>query len=115
MFFRSPFVNNHILFLQKLIVCGLAILLLPIQVIHAQLHNKTGLKIRDTNGTGFFPLVAANAVTPILVDTADAEVVTIASNAVAHDIELITDKRPKIINSINKEKYIVIAGTISHS
>lgn len=62
-----------------------------------------------------FPLIQKGRVPSILVDKADAEVVAIAANAVALDIELIGGTKPKVVNGKTNEEYLVIAGTIGHS
>lgn len=61
------------------------------------------------------PIVANGAATPILIDAKDAEVVGIAANAVASDINLITSIKPKVIFDANGEQYLIIAGTLGQS
>ncbi len=58
-----------------------------------------------------FPLVNGNEAASIVIDSADATVVSIAAEAFQHDVNLITDKMPEITTKINS-KYTVIAGTI---
>ncbi|MCX2679825.1 glycosyl hydrolase 115 family protein [Galbibacter sp. EGI 63066] len=63
-----------------------------------------------------FPLVTASETTAIFIDGSDAEVVGIASKALAKDIELITGKKPAV-NQQNKkgERTSLIIGTLGQS
>lgn len=66
--------------------------------------------------TGFaqnFSIVSNNQTTEIAVSETDFKVVKIAAESLAKDIELITDKRPKIVNSASKNSIVI--GTLTKS
>ena len=84
--------------------------------LNAQLQKTAGLQIVSAMQPGAFPLVQNSKATSIITDTADAKVVSIAAQAVASDIELVSGARPAVVSSIQKSTdYLIIAGTIGHS
>lgn len=57
-----------------------------------------------------FPIVSGNQIADIAVSENDFKVVKIAGEALAGDIESITNKRPKVTNSVSKNSIII--GTL---
>lgn len=57
-----------------------------------------------------FSVVSKNRMAEIVISENDFKVVKIVAKALANDIELITDKRPRIVNSVSKNSIIV--GTL---
>ncbi len=91
----------------------LIILLSPF--LNAQ-QQASSLKIVSEYQTGTFPLVQKNIATDILIDAADAEVVSIVAKAIAGDIEQISSAKPNVITTFNNQReYLIIAGTVGHS
>lgn len=62
-----------------------------------------------------FPLIQNGIVPSVLIDSSDAEVVTIIADAFASDMELVSGKKPAVNTTKKKEEYLIIAGTIGHS
>lgn len=60
--------------------------------------------------TQSFSIVSGNQTTEIVVSESDFKVVKIAAEALANDVDLITDKRPKVVNSVSKNSIVV--GTL---
>lgn len=74
------------------------------------------LVVTSSNVRGAIPLVSEQGATPILIDKSDAEVVSIVAGALSSDLNLITGKKPGVINTVEKEyEYAIIAGTIGRS
>ena len=74
------------------------------------------LKLTHVFQQGSFPLVKENHATSILIDSADANVVRIAAQAIASDIELVTTARPAIVTTVNSNnRFLIIAGTFGKS
>jgi hypothetical protein len=74
------------------------------------------LTVSDAPSPGSFPLVADGQATALLLDTADAEVVQIAAEAFAGDVEHVTGARPRIVTVATQPKAeMVIVGTLGHS
>ena len=67
-----------------------------------------------TSGHRFF-LSDAHATAPILVDARDAEVVRIAADMLAGDVEAITSRRPTVIDAIPHSDTAIVAGTLGKS
>ncbi len=85
-------------------------------VIAAQSNPVKSLQIVAAWRQGVFPLIKENRVPAILVDTTEAKVVSIAANAVASDIALISGIKPSVISDIAKtDSYVIVAGTIGES
>ncbi|MDD3079294.1 MAG: hypothetical protein PHH37_09360 [Paludibacter sp.] len=64
-----------------------------------------------------FPLIHEGYLPDLVIDTNDAEVVSIAANAFVHDALLVSTNNPHIYNSIVKQKLdvAIIAGTLGKS
>lgn len=62
-----------------------------------------------------FPIVDRGGATPLAVDSADAEVVRIAANLFASDVEAVSGVRPLLTNTPSAAQQAVIAGTIGTS
>ena len=74
------------------------------------------LKLTHVFQQGSFPLVKENHATSILIDSADANVVRIAAQAIASDIELVTTARPAIVTTVNSNnRFLIITGTFGKS
>lgn len=96
---------------------NIRVLTLLFSILFLQLSLESGkaanLKITSEFQANAFPLVHNKAATAILTDAKDAEVVNIAANAVARDIEQISGVKSPVITSLKKNQpYLVIAGTI---
>jgi hypothetical protein len=84
--------------------------------VSAQQKDGKELKIVNAFQQGAFSLVNGKIASSILIDTADAEVVRLASKAITSDIELITGAKPAIISTPESQTdKIIIAGTIGES
>jgi hypothetical protein len=66
------------------------------------------------NGTGF-PIVFSNGPATVIFDKKEDSTVHIAAKLFIDDIERVSGKRSKLINTIAKEKNIIIIGTIGKS
>lgn len=62
-----------------------------------------------------FPLFTSSAVAAICIDDADAKVVSIAANAFANDIQLISGKQMQLLHSVPAKGFSIVAGTIGQS
>ncbi len=62
-----------------------------------------------------FPLINQGHFPSVLVDKADAEVVSIAANALANDAKSVTGNPSKVINNTEKSDVLIIAGTLGKS
>jgi hypothetical protein len=79
-------------------------------------QTTTSLKLVSNAQAGAFPLVYKILPLKILIDNTDAEVVKIASSAVANDLKLIGNKQSKVVTKLKKAgDYVIIAGTVGHS
>jgi len=72
------------------------------------------ITISETAGTGSFPLVASGQSATLVVDSLDAEVVTIAAKALSGDIKLITGVQPIVSNQIGNNLPVIV-GTLGKS
>ena len=84
--------------------------LLATSLVHAD-------ELRVVNSPATFPIATPGGTTTFVYDAAnDHEVVGIAANAVAGDIEIITGQRPNVVTSLGDAGNTpVIAGTIGRS
>ncbi len=94
------------------------ILLCSAVSIHAFCGNRFP-NISDTAKDGYFPLASAKKATAIYTDGKDYEVVGIAAEMLADDVERVTGRRPKH-ERISNQKFLpkdvaIVAGTIGHS
>src|SRR5450432_2194853 len=72
--------------------------------------------IIEKNTPGSFALVQANSTATIYVDDADDETVKKTAALFQQDIEMVTGKKPVIVNKLNgSEKNIILIGTINKS
>jgi len=62
---------------------------------------------------GAMPIVSEKTIAPVVVDAGDFEVVKIAANLFAGDVQRITGKRPAVANGITAP-VMILAGTIGH-
>jgi hypothetical protein len=85
-------------------------------MVFAQKNKEESRHAAATSDKGTFPLVHNTSAASIFIDTADAKVVSIAANAVASDIELVSGARPSIVSTLTTNNgYLIIAGTIGRS
>ncbi|MEO7312288.1 MAG: glycosyl hydrolase 115 family protein [Chitinophagaceae bacterium] len=85
-------------------------------VVGAQTKQATIVHTSASSQPGFFPLMKEGNVPTILVDASDADVVRIAANALALDMELVGGMRPAVIPKPGTNNtYLIIAGTIGKS
>ncbi|MFA9392091.1 MAG: glycosyl hydrolase 115 family protein [Prolixibacteraceae bacterium] len=93
----------------------LTLLIIVLGILHSPGNLFAGqITVTHAPGSGNFPLVKSGAASYMLVDSLDAEVVTIAAIALSADIKLITDIAPVVGNTIEGE-YLVIIGTLGKS
>lgn len=72
--------------------------------------------ISEKAGLNSFPICAKGAATEIFYDVNDAELVSIAVNLFAQDIEMVTSYKPAIQSSLSSAKRnIIIVGTLEGS
>lgn len=62
-----------------------------------------------------FSLFTSSSVAAICIDEQDAKVVSIAANAFANDVQLISGKQMQVLNQIPSKGLVVVAGTIGQS
>ncbi len=62
-----------------------------------------------------FPLFTSSSVTSICTDEQDAKVVTIAANAFANDIQLISGQQMQVLHTVPAKGVSIVAGTIGQS
>lgn len=62
-----------------------------------------------------FPLFNDATVASICIDESDAKVVTIAAQAFAEDVKLVSGKRMDVVNAIPGKGFSIVAGTIGQS
>ena len=88
----------------------MVVALLATSLVHAD-------ELRVVNSPATFPIATPGGTTTFVYDAAnDHEVVGIAANAVAGDIEIITGQRPNVVTSLGDAGNTpVIAGTIGRS
>jgi len=72
------------------------------------------IAVTEASAKGSFPLVTAGKAAILIVDPHDAEVVTIAANALSGDIKLITGVQPVVVNQLGTEVPVII-GTVGKS
>jgi len=81
-----------------------------------QAQNKSNFILRNNTENRAFPLVQNETASPLITDTADADVVTIAAQALSGDINDITGARPNIAHELgNQTSQAVIIGTLGKS
>ncbi|WP_417351561.1 glycosyl hydrolase 115 family protein [Flavobacterium alkalisoli] len=68
--------------------------------------------ISDSNNGMDFPIVTTEAATTVFYDKNEDSLVPVAVNLFTDDIERVTGKRPQQLTKINKEKNIIIIGTL---
>ena len=68
--------------------------------------------ITDINNGIDFPVVTTETVTTVFYDKNEDSLVSIAVNLFTDDIKRVTGKRPQQLTKINKEKNIIIIGTV---
>ena len=82
----------------------------------AALSAKAQLFISAKNSAGSFGFVQGNTVASIYIDDADFQTVKKAAGLFQQDIEMVTGKKPAIINKLSgRGKNIIIIGTIDKS
>jgi hypothetical protein len=85
--------------------------LLTAGVLHAG-EPMVGVDYRE----GDFKLVVEGRATPVFVDAADMKVVHIAVGDFAHDVELVTGLKPRILHDVKDlPSEVVLIGTLGHS
>jgi hypothetical protein len=62
-----------------------------------------------------FSLFTSISVAAVYIDEGDAKVVSIAANAFANDVQLISDKRMQVLHEMPAKGFVVVAGTIGQS
>ncbi len=89
-------------------------------ISHLLMTFISGLSIQaafaGTQTAPLFEMVSGKQTSSILIDPADAQVVSIAANILASDIDSITGQKPETVSQINQASdRTVIAGTIGQS
>ncbi|HEX2099939.1 MAG TPA: glycosyl hydrolase 115 family protein, partial [Candidatus Synoicihabitans sp.] len=69
----------------------------------------------EANQASDFPLVSSEGAAPILIDAGDAPVVRIATQMLASDIDAVTGKTPRIIESTPSSRTVIVIGTLGAS
>lgn len=104
----------HFDFMFRKWVISIYLLLTVSLAASAQLKNT--LAVSEKNAGNSFILFNSTLVSSFVVDSNDAKVVSIAANAFANDIKLISGKELRVeFGDIKKERWNIIAGTIGHS
>jgi len=81
-----------------------------------QLGSHQSFKTVSYNQTGGFPLIKNDKIPAIYVEKQDAEVVRIAADALASDLQFVSGTKPAVISTQNGQNdYLIIAGTIGQS
>lgn len=62
-----------------------------------------------------FSLFTPSSVAAICTDEHDAKVVTIAANAFANDVQIISGKQMQVLHAVLSKGFSIIAGTIGQS
>ena len=62
-----------------------------------------------------FSLFTPSSIASIYTDDNDAKVVTIAANAFANDIQLISGKQMQVLHTVPSKGFSIVAGTIGQS
>lgn len=85
-------------------------------LLHCAQAQRGKLEIVHTSSPGAFALAYLNAAPPVVVDTADAEVVRIAARAAAADLELVSGAKPAVVSeTTGNATDLILAGTLGHS
>jgi Glycosyl hydrolase family 115/Gylcosyl hydrolase family 115 C-terminal domain len=93
-----------------------SLLLFSLYVTLAASSARAQQIISEKNTPGSVGLVLGNAVASIYADDADFETVNKTASLFQQDIEMVTGKKPAIINKLSgQEKNIIIIGTIGKS
>jgi Glycosyl hydrolase family 115/Gylcosyl hydrolase family 115 C-terminal domain len=72
--------------------------------------------ITEKKEAGSFSMVAGNSIAAIYFDAADFAVVNKAATLLQQDIEMVTGKKPLLINKLSgSEKNIIVIGTVGQS
>lgn len=96
---------------SKGIVRGVLFVLLS---IHFSTTYAIPVEVKDVAVQGGFPIVASGISARLVVDSLDAEVVSIAAKALSGDIKLITGVEPVVTNQLGSELPVII-GTLGKS
>ena len=95
---------------------AISIYLLVTFSLAASAQLKNNLAISEKKAGNSFTLFNTASVPSFVVDSNDAKVVSIAANAFANDIKLISGKEMSVENGdTNGKNWNIIAGTIGHS
>ena len=78
-------------------------------------ENSTTISVVNTPGTGYFPVFESGKVSPVLLDSADAEVVAVTATAFSNDIKLLTGVQPIIRQRPTTGTLPIIIGTLGKS
>ncbi len=101
--------SNDCAMVRMLSCCCLFFLLL-VTVCRAQSNTLT-----VSEKPSSFGLFTPNAVAAICIDDTDAKVVSIAANAFANDVQLMSGKQMPVLHAIPAKGFAVVAGTIGQS
>ena len=72
--------------------------------------------IRATPFDGSFPLFTPQASTPVVIDTADAEVVTIAAQSFSEDVKRLSGTAPDVRSTLPEQAdEVILAGSVEQS
>lgn len=100
-------------FITKILI--LFLFILPANLFAGNQFDRT-IAISKEFTPNAFQLVYNNSAAGILIDKSDAEVVGIAANALASDIEIVSGCKPEILSKTDKKiDLLIIAGTIGQS
>lgn len=101
-------VSNDCAMVKLLSCCCLFFLL--VTVCRAQSNTLT---VSDKPSS--FSLFTPNTVAAICIDEADAKVVSIAANAFANDVLLMSGKQMQVLHEMPSKGFVIVAGTIGQS
>lgn len=98
--------------LKRKLLLGFLILF-SVNLFASQRQNP--ISVNNIGSDGDFPLVADTSIATIVIDSSDAQVVSIVALALSNDIKLITGKKPAISQKVEGNGYPVIIGTLGQS
>src|SRR4051794_26572092 len=78
--------------------------------------NAAGVTVTDQPvGAGAVTIASSARPTPIIVDKADHDVVTLAANLFADDVQRVTGQRPQVSNDFTSSPQWIVVGTLGKS
>lgn len=92
-------------------ILSLSLFLLFALVAHVQAQ----IAVTQQRSEDAMPLITTKSQAVIVVDTADALIVTTAANLLASDVEAVSGRRPSVANCIHAGDMPIVAGTVGSS